>query len=92
MTRKQIENITKLPPVKWQAAAKKLSETERDEISRHYSSLAEWAARIAVYFGYRSGYGCSDQGHEKAVRAQNSTSTKVRRALNYTITKSNINF
>lgn len=60
-----------IPPIKWQAGADALSESERDEIRRALEGLAERAAMLARYMDERCGAGCGDQGHAKAVKAAN---------------------
>jgi hypothetical protein len=48
--------------------------------------IATGAARLAAYMGKRHGYGCGDQGHDRAVRVSNKVVAKVRRALGYNVT------
>ena len=63
-----------------------------DDAVRKLDSLIEALTRFRAYLEYRSGSGCSDQGHKAAVKAQNSLAAKVRKALGFTYPKQDITF
>ncbi len=73
--------LLKLPPVKWEQAAKKLTSLQATELSRELDGLAAQAAMLSAYLGNQPYF-----GHKKAVKKMNSITRKVRRVLGYHIT------
>lgn len=51
--------------------ADKMTEQERNDLSRELEGLSLRAGEIAGYFYMRSGSGCGDQGHRAAVKRLN---------------------
>lgn len=43
----------------------------KQELIQHLEELSKRAGMIAAYLSEREGYGCGDQGHEKAIKAMN---------------------
>lgn len=43
----------------------------KQELRIELESLAKRAGMIAAYIDYRDGFGCGDQGHEKAIKNMN---------------------
>jgi hypothetical protein len=79
-------------PVTWDEWVPRMKSSELQEFERWLTSVSERAARLAAYVGARGANGCGDQGHERAVREQNRTAAKVRKALGYTQARHDINF
>lgn len=62
-----------LAPVEWEATAERLTTDERDRLRQELELITERAGMFAAYLDERHGYGCGDQGHEKAIKAANKT-------------------
>ena len=60
-----------LAPVEWEAAADRLSSSNRGVLARELEGVAERAATLARYVDGRYGAGCGDQGHATALKAAN---------------------
>lgn len=84
--------ILQAPMIEWEGIASEMSAEDRGEVARKLNAQAEYLVRVASYFEERYGYGCGDQGHAAAVKAQNRVATRVRRALGFSIPKQDINF
>jgi hypothetical protein len=63
---------------------------QRRDFADHFRGLAATAARIGTYLEWRGGCGY-DQGHESAVKKQNTVGRQVRKAQGYSNTP-DINF
>ena len=65
------ETLLKLAPIDWEKTVDKLKENQRDELRREMGEIAKRAAMLEGYLDERHGYGCGDQGHEKAIKRAN---------------------
>lgn len=74
-----LEQVSRVAPVDYQAFADAMSQTERRTVARQLESAVIGLTRLAVYLDYRS-----DTTHERAVDASNNTVNTVRKALGYT--------
>lgn len=69
--------MMKKAPVDWEKTVDKLTTRERDDLRRELEGISERAAMLAGYLDERHGYGCGDQGHEKAVKRANGNGKTV---------------
>ena len=60
------QDFMMLAPAKIEAAADFMNTVECRDIAKELESLATRAAERAAYLEERYGYGCGDQGHQKA--------------------------
>jgi len=78
----------KVPPVKWEALADRLSTAERWELMRQLDQHAVSAARLAAYITRR----ISGGRHVDAVKRQNAVARKVRLAIGYSYPEDSLTF
>ena len=64
--------------------AEGLSDSDLQEVSKILENRGEHL--IGAYLGERAGYGCGDQGHEKAVKSFNKVMAKCRKVCGFTVT------
>jgi hypothetical protein len=69
--------ITEVAPVDLKDYVEKMKTQEMDLLRRELEGIAERAAFLAGYLDERHGYGCGDQGHDKAVKTANKNGRKV---------------
>ena len=58
-------------PVEWEKLIDTVSSERKGELVRELEAISERAGILARYIDERHGYGCGDQGHEKAVKSMN---------------------
>jgi hypothetical protein len=75
---KAINFLMSTAPYDWQKAIDAMSEKERDELRKQFEVISEKAGILAGYLEERHGYGCGDQGHEKAVKQANRNGRMIR--------------
>ena len=80
-------NVLELAPVEFDAfCSDSANRAKLQTLEQTLEGIATGAARLAAYLGQRHGYGCGDQGHDRAVRESNKVVAKVRRALGFHVT------
>lgn len=77
-----------VPMNEWEKAYELYSQTEIQQIEREAAEAATAYARLSAYLSRRMSGG----KHSDAVRRQNQTAAKVRRALGYTYPAADITF
>ena len=65
------KNLMKKAPIDWEKIVDKLSQNERQDLRESLENISERAGILAGYLDERHGYGCGDQGHDKAVKTMN---------------------
>lgn len=85
---KVAEKMLKSPKVDWCSIATLHPLLEKQEAARELSMLAIECARAAEYLDHSGGIGF----HRDAVKAQNARAAKVRKALGYTLHRSDVEF
>ena len=58
-------------PIEWERLIDLVSSKRRGELVRELEAISIRAGILARYIDERHGYGCGDQGHEKAVKRMN---------------------
>jgi hypothetical protein len=76
--------LLKLPVAQLEGAFARLPVSEIQEIEGEAGQLAQAAAFLGEYAGYRGAYGCGDHGHADAVHQASKKVKRVRKALGYT--------
>lgn len=72
-----VESLLNMAPVDFQKYVEEMQKEDLDETRRLLEGIAERCAFLAGYLDERYGYGCGDQGHEKAVKTGNKHSRAV---------------
>lgn len=80
--------MSAFPPAAWDEIIGGCGAQVQDTIEGHADGLAVYFARMSAYTSARM----LDQGHSTAVRKQNATANKVRKALGYSYPKADISF
>lgn len=73
----EAKTLMKKAPIDWRKAIERLHTDERDEMRRKLEAISERAGMLAAYIDERHGYGCGDQGHDKAVKEMNRAGRKI---------------
>jgi hypothetical protein len=71
------EQIIKSPLIDLPKISGKMKTLDISAAIGYYSNLAKRAAFISEYLSERYGYGCGDQGDDKALKAANKVARKV---------------
>jgi hypothetical protein len=66
-----VEKLLSIAPIEYRSCIEKMPRQDMEGAQRLLEGLAERAAMLAGYLDERHGYGCGDQGHEKAVKTMN---------------------
>jgi len=66
--------------------AEGLSDSDLQEVSKILENRGAHLCAIGAYLGERAGFGCGDQGHEKAVKSFNKVMAKCRKVCGYIVT------
>jgi hypothetical protein len=83
----EVLNLMEQAPVEFDAFCSQPANRARlQTLEQALEGIATGADRLAAYMGQRHGYGCGDQGHDRAVRESNKVVATVRRAFGYHVT------
>jgi len=77
--RKQIkwQRLIEIAPVEWETTVNKMNNHDREELRSQFAHIAKVAAMLEGYLDERYGYGCGDQGHERAMKTANKNGKQV---------------
>jgi hypothetical protein len=84
--------MLELPMIQWQEVTDMLSEQDKILIEGEMDALIQKAARLVGYLEARGTMTGSDSGHKAGVKQSNMRVKGVRKALGYSIAKSDVSF
>ena len=78
-----LRRFIETPRVEWDAAFNKVDKAAISTVEHEADALCQLAAEISSYLSSRESAGCSDGGHEEALKDAKKDLRKVRKALGY---------
>ena len=73
--------MMKKAPIDWKKSVDRMTSVNKRELAIELENVASVAAMQAEYLNERYGYGCGDQGHEKAEKSANKAGRAIWRKV-----------